>query len=202
MRSTLRYFNNVPPTEAELARKLHSHGVGKNIEGKGLSAPHVAFLLRCLTRRKIQVYLHPASLRELGRHGASCQLPTRERTKSLKILNPDWARGVISTITKLQSDGVVIKVGRYGLDHITSVATDAVTIVRVNCAEYYNLPLNDEAHFLTLLPKKNVLVVCDSYELNGYQEIPRWKRHLAKAAAFDWSTWQGDAVVVNGLITA
>ena len=196
----MRFFSYDPPSGNGLIRLLRSYGLGGAIE-EGLSTPHLAFIVRRLVRCQLKVYLHPESLRELGGQWSRCPLSLHRPIKPLKDINPIWAKGLNRAIQELRSDGVLVTVGSYGLQSVTSGLTESALIVKVDCARYYqlHLPAYDEAHFLALVNVKNTLVVCDSYELRGYQELPRWRRHLAQASKFGWAQWRGDVIVISGI---
>lgn len=181
-----------------MIRILQSNGLSSGIEEEGLSSPHLVFLLRQLLRCSIELFLHPKSVTEYGRQWKSNGILMRERIKPVKDVNPNWTKSVNKATKNIRSDGVVIKIGRHNLMNILAGALPSAIIVSVDCSSYYRLclPLYKESHFLALLPAKDKLVICDSYERNGYQEITNWKQHMAQSGKFDWSRWEGDAVLV------
>jgi hypothetical protein len=193
--SVLRFLGNPPPTSSELIERLRSFGLSDTLN-EGLSTPHLAFLLRELSRAPLQVLLHPNSLKDLGGQFSRCPLSLNQPIKPLLGINPFWSKGMNRALSLLLADGVRIRVGRFGLKDITA---NKPAIVSVACAEYYGLklPLYDETHFLALLPvNNNEWIVCDSYELRGYEEVKGWRQHLDFSGHYDWSRWRGDAILI------
>src|ERR1035438_558893 len=130
IQSVMRFFSYDPPSGNGLIRLLRSYGLGGAIE-EGLSTPHLAFIVRRLVRCQLKVYLHPESLREVGGQWSRCPLPLHRPIKPLKDINPIWAKGLNRAIQELRSDGVLVTVGSYGLQSVTSGLTEFALIVKV-----------------------------------------------------------------------
>ena len=194
--SALRFLGRDLPPSDKLIEILRSYGLSDALEDEGLSTPHLAFLLRRLSFASINIALRPDSLAELGGQLLRSPLRFTQRIKPRRQVNPFWSKGMNRALSLLLADGVRIRIGYFGLK---DMSTTKPIVVSVSCAEYYeiNVPLYLETHFLTLVPTIAGWLVCDGYELKGYEEMENWHHHLNSAARYDWTRWRGDAIVFS-----